>query len=165
MVFLYSYVHLLVQELGFGEPHLEDALVEFVRYLLVCGANIAYGGDLRKEGYTEIMFDLVKMNRQHDQEHPGIIHNYLSWPYYKKLTVFDKARWKGLVAFHPVLPPKDLGITEETKSDRETTEGRYCLARSSTKMRKIMNADIDARIVMGGKSQHYLRSASQMRRT
>ena len=41
-----------LKKLGYSETHLKDASIEFGRYLLVYGADIVYGGDLRDGGYT-----------------------------------------------------------------------------------------------------------------
>jgi hypothetical protein len=39
---------------GFSSTHLNDAIVEFARYFLVHGVKLAYGGDLREGGFTEV---------------------------------------------------------------------------------------------------------------
>ena len=48
-----------LERLGFGKEHLDDATVEIARYLLASGATLAYGGDLRPGGFTDILNDLV----------------------------------------------------------------------------------------------------------
>ena len=49
--------------LGLGELHLQDAFVEITRYLLASGGSPAYGGDLRKGGYTDLLLDLLRTYR------------------------------------------------------------------------------------------------------
>jgi hypothetical protein len=56
-------------ERGMNLVHLEDAMVECARYLLVQGASLGYGGDLRPGGFTTILFALVRThNRGGGQE-------------------------------------------------------------------------------------------------
>jgi hypothetical protein len=43
-------------ERGMSLVHLEDAMVECARHLLVQGASLGYGGDLRPGGFTTILF-------------------------------------------------------------------------------------------------------------
>src|SRR5689334_6625063 len=50
-------------QLGFSEIHLRDMTIEIARQLLISGAVIVYGGDLRKEGYTELFSDLSRQYR------------------------------------------------------------------------------------------------------
>jgi hypothetical protein len=52
---------------GLGKEHLEDAMAEIARHLLAWGAQLAYGGDLRPGGFTELLFELV--NRYRRNEH------------------------------------------------------------------------------------------------
>ena len=46
--------------LGFSTAHLNDIMIETARYILAAGGNIVYGGDMRKGGFTELMFELLK---------------------------------------------------------------------------------------------------------
>jgi hypothetical protein len=48
---------------GFGPAHLRDAASEFARFLLAAGATLAYGGDLRQGGFTEVLFELLTAYR------------------------------------------------------------------------------------------------------
>lgn len=46
-----------LRALGFDEMHLRDALIEYTRQLLARAAVIVYGGDLRRGGFTQVLFD------------------------------------------------------------------------------------------------------------
>ena len=48
-----------LDSLGFDKIHLDDAAVEFARYLLESRAILAYGGDLRPGGFTALLRNLV----------------------------------------------------------------------------------------------------------
>src|SRR5215470_16444954 len=45
--------------LGLGDRHLRDVMVEVARHLISAGAALVYGGDLRKKGYTELLFEVA----------------------------------------------------------------------------------------------------------
>jgi hypothetical protein len=49
--------------LGFGNEHLEDAMTEIARHLIACGATLAYAGDLREGGFTELLFEIANRYR------------------------------------------------------------------------------------------------------
>ena len=46
--------------LGLGKEHLDDAMTEIARHLIACGATLAYGGDLREGGFTELLFEIAR---------------------------------------------------------------------------------------------------------
>lgn len=45
--------------LGLGNELLEDAMAEIARHPMACGATLAYGGDLRDAGFTQLLFEIV----------------------------------------------------------------------------------------------------------
>lgn len=45
--------------LGIGKAMFEDLSVELARHLLISGAHLVYGGDLRQGGFTEMFKDLA----------------------------------------------------------------------------------------------------------
>lgn len=57
--------------LGFGDGHLRDAMTEVATYLLASGDDLAYGGDLRENGFTWTLFELAsRYPRQPDVSIP-----------------------------------------------------------------------------------------------
>ena len=56
--------------LGLSEEHLQDAMTEIALQLLSSGKSLAYGGDLRVHGFTELLFELVERYRDHPR-HSG----------------------------------------------------------------------------------------------
>lgn len=133
---------------GMGQVHLEDAMVECARHLLVQGASLAYGGDLRPGGFTTILFELVRShNRAGSRER---IHNFLSWPIHLRL---DPAIWhEYLDEIHDYRcsPPTDLGNDEKVFIAPDEPAGRYVWARALTAMRVEMNEKTSARVLLGG---------------
>ena len=71
---------------GLTPHHLNDAMVDFARYILSSKASIAYGGDLRKGGFIPILFDLTRQHTTSGEEPSQRIINFLSWPYYRDLN-------------------------------------------------------------------------------
>lgn len=140
--------------LGFSTAHQKDAMVEFARFLLANGASLAYGGDLRKEGYTQLFFDIARHYGSDDNQQARI-HNYESWPIYLNLTLEDRASLRHLVKFHPVSPPDGVVADVKVFIPPTNTEGRYAWARCLTKMRHEMNDATDARVLLGGPLSKY----------
>lgn len=135
-------------ERSMGQVHLEDAMVECARHLLVQGASLAYGGDLRPGGFTQILFELVRThNRAGTKER---IHNFLSWPIHLRL---DPGAWREyLDEIHDYRfpPPPDLGVDEKVFITPDDSQGRYAWARSLTLMRTEMTQKTSARVLLGG---------------
>ena len=48
-----------MKALGLGDGHLRDAMTEVATYLLASGDDLAYGGDLRENGFTWTLFELA----------------------------------------------------------------------------------------------------------
>jgi hypothetical protein len=143
---------------GFGPPHLRDAAAEFARFLLAAGATLAYGGDLRQGGFTEVLFELLTAYRAISGEAVDAIQSYLAWPIHLDLDVAQRARLKNTARFHPIPPPADLGIDATAIASAKqvpptTPENRVAWARSLTAMRERMNAEIHARLLLGGQAR------------
>ena len=138
---------------GFGPAHLRDAASEFARFLLAAGATLAYGGDLRQGGFTEVLFELLTAYRAISGEAVDCIQSYLAWPIYLDLDATQRARLKNTARFHPIEPPPNLGVDPATKVPPTTPENRVAWARSLTAMRERMNAEIHARLLLGGQAR------------
>ncbi len=135
-------------EHGCSEAHLQDATIQFARYLLACGATSAYGGNLREHGYTRQLMQLVRQHNRAGEE--ARLLSFLSWTSSKDLTQETQASYYPQVKFIPVEPPAD--VIADTRA-RKLSGDRlaYVKARCQTGMRQRMNAELDARVVLGGK--------------
>lgn len=136
--------------LGLSGMHLRHAFIEVVRHVLAAGWSVAYGGDLRRAGYTEALFDLVRT-----YEHPGLpgperVRAYLAWPVWVGRTVDDDAELANVATL--VRCPAPPGAPEALPPLAECT-GEELLLRSLglTRMREEMTAAIGARLVLGGR--------------
>ena len=87
--------------LGLIDEHLRDAMTEIARHLLALGARLAYGGDLRQHGFTELLFELAARHRRDADEgdHRMSVEDYLAWPAHISQTMADLERfdlsWKA----------------------------------------------------------------------
>lgn len=144
--------------LGYSEQHLKDAMAGFAIYLLASGASLAYGGDLRGEGFTRLMFDLVLRYRPRDCSDPRAT-NYLPWPIHATMTKQD------LEAVDEELQGFGRLVLAGLDGEPVTLEQRDALPRPQvdeaksvvglTAMRKLMRRQTDARIVLGGRVVDY----------
>jgi SLOG cluster2/TIR domain len=130
--------------------HLRDAMTEFARFLLAAGATLAYGGDLRQGGFTQVLLELVAAYRAMSGETTAALQSYLSWPIHLDLSEDQEAGWSGLVEFHKAPPPADLAVDPLVKPPPTTPENLVAWARSLTVMRQQMDEKVDARILIGG---------------
>lgn len=141
--------------LGLGYVHLQDAMVEFARYLLASGAKLAYGGDLREGGFTEMLFELVQTHNQSGLPPYERIQNFLAWPIHLQLTLEQKAALKKIARFHAVPPPTDLQVDQTRFIAPDSPEHQYFWARSLTAMRLEMVQATTARLLLGGRLTGY----------
>ena len=142
---------------GLGKEHLEDAMTEVARHLLALGAQLAYGGDLRPEGFTELLFELVHRYRRNEQAERVAVRNYLAWPVHAS-TPPDKIKQLRLalegIAELVLLTPDGKVMTQtETGKPAEPTPSDW---RSGlTAMRNTMASETQARVVLGGRTTGY----------
>lgn len=147
-----------LEMLGFGKAHLEDAKIEIARHLLSCGAVLMYGGDLRKDGYTEKLFSLVQSFRpvNIDEDRLSLI-NVVGWPNQIWLTDEVRASLSQQVQLDERGLPHDMvqNLNPVKYSKPSTPKHYYAWARSMTDMRKYMAKTNHARVVLGGKTRGY----------
>ena len=76
-----------LRALGLSDGHLRDAMAEIALDLLASGRSLAYGGDLRQHGFTELLAELVGRYRNHPR-HSGtiVVTDYLAWPVHIRMT-------------------------------------------------------------------------------
>ena len=141
-----------ITKYGFEYIHLQDYMVEIARYLLVCGVTLAYGGDIHynhKFNFVKILVDLVRTHNKEHKDIPQRIYNFIPYPYYKNIDVNEKAELINIATFVEIPPIDEKAIGEDPLSER------YNIARNLSKMREIMDNEINARIIIGGKIEGY----------
>jgi hypothetical protein len=145
---------------GVLQEHLDAALVEVSRYLLVRGASLAYGGHLGKQGYTVALFDLVRAHQAMSGLPPvQRIQNYVGWPLPREtLPKAQLAEYQHLATFIRVPRPDgvadlepDTFVAEPERFQADNPARRYAWARGMTAMRERQVKEVQARILIGGK--------------
>ncbi len=147
--------------LGLTDAHLKDAMAEIARHLLAFGARITYGGDLRKDGFTELLFELVARHRRDAEsgDERSSVTNYLAWPVHIVMAADDLERYALQLSGSAelVLLWLDGGrctMAERRKVDQRTpTDSEW--SQGLTTMRKRMLDKTGARIVLGGRITGY----------
>lgn len=146
-----------LSELGYGISHLNDAIIEIARYVLALGGNLAYGGDMRQGGFTELIFDMLAYYKGDKELQPNErFHSYLAYPLSTTLTIEKQAELRQNVSFKIIAPPSDLKISNPNEFLKpDTPENLYVWSRCLTKMRQEMESSCDARIFIGGRSKDF----------
>ena len=146
--------------LGLSNEHLQDAMAEIALSLLSSGTSLAYGGDLRAHGFTELLFGLLTRYQDHPHHSGKItVTDYLAWPVHIRMTAGDLAAFSSAHegAARLVFLARDGGRLEQKQrlelpsyepDDDEWAEGL-------TRMRLVMRQETQARIVLGGKVENY----------
>lgn len=147
--------------LGMGPAHLRDAMAELARHLLALGARIAYGGDLRQGGFTEILFELVARHRRDADEgddRNGVL-SYLAWPVHMSKPFYDLDRYarelEGLATLLLLDPHGNSLAVDARRNLAEIQPSAAEWAVGLTAMRGRMNLDSDVRIIAGGQIDNY----------
>lgn len=136
--------------LGLDEIHVRHAFIEIARHVLAHGWSIAYGGDLRRAGYTEALFDLVRTYNRADLSGPDRVHAYLSWPVWRDLKTAHEADLANVATITRV--PRPDGAPESLPEVPERgPDDLLWSSRATSQMRARMNSDIGARVVLGGR--------------
>jgi hypothetical protein len=145
-----------INQLGYSDRHLTDAMTEFARHFLIQGTMLVYGGDLRTGGYTELFADLAEQYLA-DKKQKNAFKNYFFYPLSLNITKQHELDFKAKnVQVIKVEPEESLGITDKEFVKPDTPAKKYIWSKCITKMREDMNIAIDARIVLGGKNTGFL---------
>ena len=144
--------------LGLSESHLREAVAEFAIYILASGRDLAYGGDLRASGFTELLFELVTCYRQQEDTNAKVI-DYLAWPVHMRMAADDlsalDAELDGFARLALIGQDGKRISMEERQAlpSREPTDNEW--SAGLTVMRRVMLKETDARILLGGRIEGY----------
>ena len=147
-----------LEQLGVSEHHVKDISIEIARYLIANGAILLYGGDLRRNGFTELFSEISYQYKEMKDRKFRFV-NYFPFPNSRDIDLEAKANFK-VKQVEPVIVeiPTKLGNIDRGKSYKpfENIEDRFIFAECLTDMRIKMAADSDARIILGGRQTNYL---------
>ena len=185
--------------LGLGNGHLRDAMTEVATYLMSSGDDLAYGGDLRENGFTWTLFELASrytrqpsafisrsredeeriydsrraarndifISHSHDDqefvdeviEQLRRVVNYFAWPVHIRMTNDKLDLLAGEVENVAELKFLDMEgdpMTMERRREIPSSEPDDAMwAEGLTAMRRTMQGEIDARILLGGQVENY----------
>ena len=145
---------------GLSKEHLQDATTEIALQMLSSGISLAYGGDLRPNGFTELLFELIQRYQGHpDHSGPISVTNYLAWPVHIQMPreALAKFRAEHTKVARLVFLARDGAWLEraqwESFQPREPGDKEW--ADGLTSMRMVMRNETQARIVLGGRMEGY----------
>ena len=145
---------------GLSLGHLREALADFAIHLLASGDDLAYGGDLRAHGFTELLFDLVaRYRRLAEVSVRPPVTNYLAWPVHISMTAETLSGFEAHIrntARLALLGRDGSHLTMEERHSlkrHEPDESEW--AEGLTRMREVMRTETDARVVLGGRVEDY----------
>lgn len=136
---------------GLGKEHLDDAFAEVAKHLLAARCRLAYGGDLRVAGYTELLVELVRRYPSPDR-HEGVVElvNYLAWPMSAEAGDDQLADMIDAAAVVRLGAPQELGPAPDALLDGGGEE-RRARALSVRAMRRRLADEVAAQVIVGGK--------------
>ena len=145
--------------LGVSVDHPWDTFVELVIELLASGVDLAYGGDLRKRGFTEVLFELAGRYRRPGQTTIRVT-NYLAWPVHIRMPMSDLDNVADSVRHVAHLAFVGLNGTRMSTAERREIQSRdpdeNDWRSGLTAMRAVMRAETSARIAIGGQVEDYM---------
>ena len=139
---------------GIGKPMFSDLSVELARHILAAGGQLVYGGDLRKDGFTELFCELSYQYGSKEKSDTKLCYftNYFAWPIFNKLKKTDLAEFKhNRVNVIKVQIPECVPTGLRTQYvEPISNEQKDYWRHSLSIMRKQMEENVDARIILGG---------------
>lgn len=141
-----------MQEYGCTKTMLKDVVLELSRYILKAGGYLVYGGDLRKEGYTEAFenFSYQYGAKEKTGKRENYFTNYFAWPIHLDIDEGKKAEFIHC-RVEPIFVDAPDGVDASKEISSEGNENLNIWAHSLTKMREEMESNVDARIIIGGR--------------
>ena len=146
--------------LGLSEGHLREAMAELALQLLASDASLAYGGDLRAHGFTQLLFQLVmRYTSAADFESTVRVTNHLAWPVHIRISAEEidalAAELQGTAEL--ILLGCDgttLTLDERRRlATREPSEAEWFSG--LTAMREFQLSSTFARVLLGGQVANF----------
>lgn len=144
--------------LGLTETHFRLALGELARAVLVAGGTLAYGGHLEADGLTTFLMDEVRRYGRPDQVNLRV---YQAWSVHRRLPLKDlDAARKRLGIFGEIVFLDPDGARIDMAKGRAGRTKTYTVepaeaAHGLTAMRRVVTAETQGRLVLGGRRTGY----------
>ena len=143
---------------GQSDGHLRDAMRAYAHYPLERGDDLAYGGDLRPNGFTEFLLDTAFDYRRLGDPRPRLT-DYLAWPVHIRLASGDLSDMEGRfgeVGRLVLLGRNGQRLTMHERAALSSHEpGDDEWAEGLSVMRDAMTTESSVRVVLGGRVQGY----------
>ncbi len=145
---------------GLSSGHMRDAVADLVLQLLAADMDIAYGGNLCKDGLTHLLSELaIRYARSEDPEERPRVASHLPWPVHIGMPIGQLERTakelRGIAELvlvgkdgRPMTLQSRRALPSRTPSPAEWVEGL-------TAMRRLEQSCTDARVVLGGQVDGY----------
>ena len=130
---------------GLDALHVRDATVFVARTLVAAGAAIAYGGDFRSSGYTELLAQLVSAYNQTASKPGDLLHSYLAAQYQRPETWTYAYTAHHLGRFGSARSEAILPQPDDNAALSRLQESLYL-----SDMRRVMAKHIDACLALFG---------------
>jgi len=148
-------------EIGQGPSHLKHLSQDIGRHILAQKSVIIYGGDLRKNGFTEFLISEAQALKTRTNSEDIFIKNYLAWPIYllNKEEIIDwKAEYNNTLEMIQV--PCEAEVVNSVPNINnfltpDNTDNWFIWSKCLTKMRNELISNCDVRICAGGKHSGY----------
>ena len=146
--------------LGQDISHLKSLSQMLAQKFLRNGAILIYGGDLRNDNYTRILFDEAVIVQDRSKKNDILIKDFIAWPIHLLESPELKnwsADYKGVCKIEKIFQPSDIECILESNIPvrPNSPENRYAWSRCLTFMREKMIAECDVRISAGGRITGY----------
>ncbi|WP_324785170.1 hypothetical protein [Streptomyces sp. H51] len=146
-----------LDRLGLAESGFRTVLGELARLVVTAGGTLAYGGNLRQDGYTVF---LVEQLRAYAPSSRPLL-NCLAWTEHRSLSLSELALRREQFGRHgeivclsvdgePVDPAAGRGEDPVPETDPETGQ------RALTGMRRHLMRHVDAHLLLGGRRGGFL---------
>lgn len=143
---------------GFDRIHQNTFMYKVAQALYRCGASISYGGHLRNEGFTSTSLQYLVDEQQSTIEDQRI-QSYVAWPLYCGDAISQDGLQDDFLKFAEIIElpaPDEYDGPKFEFLDSTHIPNRYYWFRSLTELRRKMNAEIHARVVLGGKTRGFV---------
>ncbi len=141
------------------KDHLVRLAQDLSRHLLARSATLLYGGDLRKDGFTEFVLDEAMILQDRIGTDIPVVENHLAWPLHlaSPEIIAWQARYSHVMStiLHPL--PKDIfdQVDEHTFLPPTTRQNLYIWSRCLTRMREQSIGSSTVRVCAGGRRFGY----------
>jgi hypothetical protein len=148
------------QDIGSSIYHLPKSQTtrlaqDIARHLLARSATLIYGGDLRRDGFTEFILDeAIALKNRLGSDEVNVV-NHLAWPIYRSTEeiLAWRAKYRGIMKTVNHEIPSDVSALVDVDKflPPTTAENKYCWSRCLSEMRVRSIESSNARICTGGK--------------